>query len=479
MIPHKRAVVDIGSNAIRFVAYGGARRAPVPLYNEKSPVSLGKSLLKRGEIDPTSMLDALNALARFSALARDMGIERIRVVATAAVREASNGSELIERARGRGINVELLSGEQEALAAGMGVLSDTPWANGYVADLGGGSLELVRVWDGKLGARFSLPMGTMRLKGADNLPLVLTKALDDHPDFIVQKGLHFHLVGGAWRAMARFDQHLTGYPLTILGNYAIAPERLDTLVDESANVDALRLIRAVPSGRIETLHDAARLAKALRDIFEPDAFVASAQGIREGLLYDSLTAAERAQDPLIACTRFEGQRLARFAFSGDALFDWMSPLFDNEDAEQRRLRHATCLLADSAWQVHPEYRSAHARDVVLHGNWLGIDGKSRLKIARALFAAYGGKADDWAGFDALLPAEDAADAVRWGLAIRLALRLDGGVSNGLAYTQLRFDAPLIELAVKPELVSFDHDSIRRRLRALASAFDCKPSVVRL
>ena len=70
-----------------------------------------------------------------------------------------------------------------------------------------------------------------------------------HPEraveFEIEKGLHFHLVGGAWRAMARVDQHLTNYPLTILGNYAVAPARLDDLVAKSVDVEALRTIKAV------------------------------------------------------------------------------------------------------------------------------------------------------------------------------------------------------------------------------------------
>ena len=87
----RQAVIDIGSNTVRLVVYAGVPRAPMPIYNEKSRIKLGACLTGDGEIDKATMKKALAALARFETLARAMQVDSMRVVATAATREAKNG----------------------------------------------------------------------------------------------------------------------------------------------------------------------------------------------------------------------------------------------------------------------------------------------------------------------------------------------------------------------------------------------------
>src|SRR4051794_11301733 len=156
-------IIDIGSNSIRLVVYQGAARLPSILFNEKVMAGLGRSLGETGAIDGPALAIARAALARFALMAREMQVTDLRTVATAAVRDASNGRELIAAARRLGLEVELLSGEEEATASGLGVLSGIPDADGIVGDLGGGSLELVRVVAGTVTDRVSFPLGVLRL----------------------------------------------------------------------------------------------------------------------------------------------------------------------------------------------------------------------------------------------------------------------------------------------------------------------------
>jgi exopolyphosphatase / guanosine-5'-triphosphate,3'-diphosphate pyrophosphatase len=122
----REAIIDIGSNSIRLVVYGGPPRLPATLFNEKVMAGLGRSLDATGTIPQGSLDAAVRALARFKRLAEVMQVERLRTVATAAVRDASNGGVLLDQASELGLHVELLSGEQEAEAAAMGVLSAIP-----------------------------------------------------------------------------------------------------------------------------------------------------------------------------------------------------------------------------------------------------------------------------------------------------------------------------------------------------------------
>ena len=159
----KRAIIDIGSNTVRLVVYNGPPRAPVVILNEKVNARLGKDLGRTGAISDKSMRTALPALARFAELLKLLEVETVECVATAAARDASNGPRFLDAVRGFGLSPRLLSGEEEARASAMGVIAAFPGAHGVVADLGGGSLELVEVDRGTSGSGITLPFGTLRL----------------------------------------------------------------------------------------------------------------------------------------------------------------------------------------------------------------------------------------------------------------------------------------------------------------------------
>ena len=473
----RQAVIDIGSNTIRLVVYAGWPRAPLPIYNEKSRVKLGACLAGNGEIDKATMKKALAALARFETLARTMQVNSLRVVATAATREAKNGHELVEKAAALGINVEVLDGDAEATAAGYGVLSDNPLANGYVGDLGGGSLELIRISDGKLGARVSLPLGTLRhdiLTGKS--PKQITQMLRNDiaktmgkRAFPMETGLPFYMIGGSWRSFARLHMHATGYPLTILSNYEMLPEVPETLAPLVQDRDALMQSNVVAAGRIAELPGAAALLGGIVGLLKPRKLVTSIYGLREGLLYEQLTPAERKQDPLIASARFEGERLGRFPFHGDALADWIAPVFAGQSAHDARLCRAACLLSDSVWNVNPEYRADHALGLALDGSWPGVSASDRAVIAAALWTVHAGKRTLPEMLPALAKPGALAQAVIWGLAIRLAHRLDGGTGGALADSRIDGDGATLKLHLRGSAVRLQSNSVLRRLQALGEA----------
>ena len=165
-------IIDIGSNSVRFVASGGSPRVPSTLFNEKIVAALGRSLPIDNRIDDEAAARALSALGRYRQLAKDMGLKRLHVVATAAVRDASNGAEFLKAVHALGLKPRLLPGSEEAELSGLGVISDIPRANGVVADLGGGSLELIGVARGGAGEGVSLPLGVLRVGKASKADLI-------------------------------------------------------------------------------------------------------------------------------------------------------------------------------------------------------------------------------------------------------------------------------------------------------------------
>src|ERR1700722_12035655 len=148
-------VVDLGSNSVRLVVYEGHTRNPMPIFNEKAVLRLGRGLQTTGLLNEEGMLQALTVMPRYHAVARAMGADPFEVLATAAVRDANNGAAFVAELRERmdGVPIHVLSGQEE------GAFS----ADGILADIGGGSLEVVRLVNGTRGASRTLRLGVIRL----------------------------------------------------------------------------------------------------------------------------------------------------------------------------------------------------------------------------------------------------------------------------------------------------------------------------
>lgn len=480
----RTGIIDIGSNSIRLVVYQGPERLPAILFNEKVMAGLGRGLAETGAIAADGLKMARDALARFAAVSREMDVTRLRTVATAAVRDASNGAILLKCARDLGLDVELLSGEQEAIAAGQGVISAIPEADGIVGDLGGGSLELVRVRGGEVSDRVSFPLGVLRIaairdKGPGALERQVHKALKTAGWLGRGDGLPLYLVGGSWRALGRLDMHLGQYPLPVIHQYTMEPQAIARLGRTISHVNKawLRGVPGLSSARITTLGDGAALLSALLKHLGSSTTIVSAFGLREGLLYGALAPACRDQDPLIVATRDEGRRHGRFPEHGDLLDRWIAPLFDRDTPEMARLRHAACHLSDVGWRANPEFRAERGVEIALHGNWVAIDARGRALMAQALFTSLGGGTNAPAPLAILAPATDLKRAVSWGLAMRLGQRLSGGLAGPLQRSRLSEDGSVVALHLSGEDRALYGDAVERRHVALANAVVRKPVVL--
>nr|WP_232328794.1 Ppx/GppA family phosphatase [Sphingomonas horti] len=477
----RSAIIDIGSNSIRLVVYGGPARIPAAMFNEKIMAGLGRSLDATGAIPPASMDAALRALARFKLLSDEMRVERLRTVATAAVRDAANGDELLARAAELGLTVELLPGQEEAEAAALGVLSAIPDADGLVGDLGGGSLELTRIAGGRVRDRASFPLGVLRIAGLDGRKGALDALVAEHlaraPWLASARGLPLYLVGGSWRALARIDMALSGYPLAIVHQYMMAPaaaDRLARTVAQSSR-EQLRLVPSLSGSRIAMLGEASALLAVLVRELQSKSLTVSAYGLREGLLFRDLPDDIRAEDPLIVACREEAEVQGRFPEHGELLDRWIAPLFPkNTDA---RLRLAACLLGDTGWRANPEFRAERAFETGAHGNWVGIDARGRVLLGQALFTAFGGGAGSLGALATLVGENDVRRAIRWGLAIRLGQRLSGGVAGPLRRSSLKVEGRALCLSLPGQDRGLYGEAVEKRFRQLAEAMGLEAKLV--
>lgn len=477
--PGRRAIIDIGSNSVRLVVYAGPARTPFLLFNEKVAAGLGASLSATGAIDDAAMNRGIEAVARFACLAGAMDVAELRCIATAAVREASNGALFVRRAREEaGLEIEVFSGDDEARGAGFGVISSIPDADGIVADLGGGSLELARVRGRAVHETVSLPVGVLRLaairaRGKGALAKFVADALRAAGWDEVERGLPIYLVGGSWRALAHLDMQLRQFPLPIIHQYHIPAERAPYLVRVTAQMGKtqLRKVPAISSSRAATLGQAAALLSVLVRQLDASDLVVSAYGLREGVLYERLNAEERALDPLLVGAAAEGGAQGRFAGHGALIDAWISGLFAQDPPEWARLRRAAALLGDVGWRANPDFRAERGLEVALHGNWVNIDGEGRAMLAQALYSNFGGGTAYAPGLLKLAASDRLHRAVQWGLAIRLAQRLSGGVGGPLEKTRLERQPEGLVLRFLPGWERLRGEAVGRRFRALAQAMD--------
>ncbi|MEA3029915.1 MAG: exopolyphosphatase / guanosine-5-triphosphate,3-diphosphate pyrophosphatase [Sphingomonadales bacterium] len=474
------AIIDIGSNSVRLVVYSAAKRIPSVIFNEKVLAGLGRDV---GEIGEAAQQRALAALDRFRLLIKQMGVVRVQTVATAAVREASNGAAFLARVRRLGFAPRILSGEEEGRRAGQGVLSAIPDADGIVGDLGGGSLELVQVGKGKVGASASLPLGVLRLdalldKGESSFRKKVAKAVAGAGFAGAAAGRPFYLVGGSWRTLARLEMALIEHPLPITHEYEMATGRPRELKAELARIDkaSVRDIPSVSLSRFPTLPNANLLLEALAGALEPKRLIVSSFGIREGLLYDELPEPVRALDPLIEAAREAGAGLGRFEQHGDMLDQWIAPAFD-DGPKMARLRLAACLLSDIGWAAHPDFRAERGVDMALHGNWVAIDAPGRVMLAQALFCNFGGGRElPYPQIAALCSPERLRRAANWGLAMRLGQRLSGGIAACLKRSRLSREGDALRLEVGRRDAALLGETVERRLKTLAAELGLRPEM---
>ena len=472
-------IIDIGSNSVRFVAYGGSERVPSALFNERVMAALGRGLAKSGRLSDEAMDKTLEALARFRMLGREIGLKRLHVVATAAVRDAANGADFLKRITELGLKPRVLPGPEEAELGGLGVISAIPSANGVVADLGGGSLELIGVARSNAGEGISLPLGVLRLgdqpKASDLLDQIRA-GLKGSRLADAARDRSLYLVGGSFRALAQLDLKDAKHPLPIVHQHSFTASRIAEIrtILRDRPLEEIKAQSGVSASRVPTLPAAAALLDALLRLLGPKRVVLSAFGLREGILYRDLDEATRAQDPLLAGALEVGERLGRFGDHGAALDEWIAPLFPDDSAGASRLRLAACLLADIAWNAHPDFRAERAVDTALHGNWVGIDASGRALLGRALCSAFGG--DGW--FDksltALLKPGENERAMAWGKAIRLAQRFSGGTETLLRKSSVTLTSQQVVLTLQKRHGVLFADAVARRLRALAISLGREP-----
>ncbi|MFN0191384.1 MAG: hypothetical protein ACKVP5_05310 [Aestuariivirga sp.] len=480
--PHY-AIVDIGSNSVRMVVYDQLGRAPLPRYIEKSLCRLGEGLAQTGMIAPEGFRRTLEALRRFRAIAQAMGVSRIDVTATEAVRRAGNGRDLAAAITAEtGLEVRILTGAEEGHYSALGVISGFFRPVGLMGDMGGGSLEVAEALDDRPGERsISLPLGALPVEALMQKSLSEAKRRIDE---IMQEQLPatlsrptFYAVGGGWRAIAKVHMASVKAPVSVVHGYAADAKSVREFCKMLEKLSPAKLgeLPGLPERRARTLPASALALDRLLKRLAPERIVFSALGLREGWLFAQLPQAQRYLDPLVEGARLIGTPLARVPRFPSALARWTAQLFPTEVPAEARLRIAACALSDMAWGDHPDFRAEDCFRRLLQFPFIGLDHAERVFIALTLHARYAGKTDaPWLSpAISLLSTGMKTRAFILGRAMLLAHRLSGSVPELLEKSRLVHESDILRLEVAKAARVPDSEVVAGRLKLLAVALGAK------
>jgi len=488
------AIVDIGSNSVRLVVYEMLARAPSQVFNEKEMAGLGRQVASTGRLAEDAIEKAIAALVRFRILCEAMHVGELRVIATAAARYAENGPDFIARAEEAiGQPIELISGGREAELSGLGVISGFDDPDGVVGDLGGGSLELISVKNGKVGEGASVPLGGLALldrsKGSLKAAEKIVKdELDKLPQLAAMKGRDFYAVGGTWRALATLHQRRSDYPLNVMHGYAVPSRDVADFVKlvERADASVLDAIDAVSSARRPLLAYGALVLDELIKRGRPRGVIISAQGVREGLLHERLSPEDQRADPLLQATRDYNLLRARDPRHAADLIEWTRGILEtaglSQDEPSGRLIEAVCLLSDIGWRAHPDYRGEQSMNVIAHAYFTGIDHIGRAFLSLTIFLRYAGlKAGSPAatGLRTLLSPAIFARATLIAAIFRVAYLLSAGMAGILPRIPATCVDNRLLVRFPEDLAPLASDRVEGRLKQLAKLLDREFEIARV
>ncbi len=483
------AVIDIGSNSVRLVIYEGLTRAPTPIFNEKVLAGLGRQVQTTGLLAEDAIETALEALQRFRALCDILHVRRIWAIATAACRDARNGNAFIRQAeRICRTPITVLSGKREANLTALGVVSSMYKPDGIIGDLGGGSLELVDVHGSRVRSGLTLPLGGLALQdiaGSIKKAETIVEGMFQGLDMLsAGEGRTLYAVGGTWRALARLHMWQTGYPFHVMHNYRIsAREALEfSRLVHRVDTETLSKIEVVNAARRPLLAYAALVMENLISAIRPKQVIISVLGVREGLLYSLLKQNERMRDPLIQAAADLNLLRSRSPRHGEELITWtdrfMASSGIEETIEERRLRHAACLLGDIGWRAHPDYRGEQSMNIIANGAFIAIDHPGRAYLALSVYFRHAGLSEEELSPRLReLATTRALDRARvLGAAMRVAYILTAGQSGVLPKTPMQVKRGKLVLRLPGRYARLAHDRLFNRVKSLARLIGREPLI---
>lgn len=294
------AVIDIGSNTVRLSVYKVHGEKVTNLFNEKEQASL-KTYVKDGILSEKGIDRLVSTLKKFKAVVDNFeDIDELHPFATATIRDAANRSEILDRVKKEvGLDIEIISGEEEAKLAFIGASSSVEVSHGILTDIGGGSSEVVIIDQNKVIKSTSLSIGSLSAFNDYVDGLFVNKDEKKDIDTAVKDLLESNkmyreeqellcAVGGTARATLKFYNE---YYNESSYNTVMEASKLNDMLKEFIEKeprDILDAILAVKPDRVHTLLPGMVILNRLTKYFYCEKISISQTGVREGYVYNKL-----------------------------------------------------------------------------------------------------------------------------------------------------------------------------------------------
>jgi exopolyphosphatase/guanosine-5'-triphosphate,3'-diphosphate pyrophosphatase len=445
----RTAVIDMGSNSFRLVVFTAADGWWKRTDEIYLAVRIGEGLDATGELGRKPIKRALEAVEVFSHFLKAMGIEGddIQALATSAIRDATNQAAFLERVRDEtGLEVQVLSREEEARFGYLAAVNSTTLADGAVLDLGGGSLQLVEVSSRHPRRLGSWPLGAVRMtehflpdggeaskKARKALKAHVIEMLEREAAWLPRSGRRIVGIGGTMRNLAAAAQAEAGRPSTGVQGYAIERAALDALIDRMASMPAAERasIKGVKYARADLILAGALVVQAVLEHGGFDAIEVTEAGLREGIFFNSYLDGDpplfddvRHASVMNLAARYnvDPAHTRHVAHLAMGLFDELAAAgLHDGDRWERELLFSASVLHDIGMSVDYDDHHKHSRYLILNAGLPGFDPREVALIAQATRYHRKGMPD----FGELAPLAQSGDAQRLDrLAILLRLAED-------------------------------------------------------
>lgn len=298
-------VIDIGSNTIRLSVYKISDNKVINLFNEKDQASL-KSYVSDGILSEKGIKRLIGTLKSFKGIVDNFDdIDELHPFATATIRDIVNRNEILDRVKEEvGLDIEIISGEEEAKLAFIGAISSVDVPSGILADIGGGSTEVVLIDRHKVFKSVSLDIGSLSAFNdyVNNLfaNKYEKKLIDEKVNELLFNNKMYReeqeflcAVGGTARASLRFYNEYYGldYNNTIMKRKKLDSMLKEVIAREPRNI--LNAILAVKPDRVHTLLPGMIILNRLAKYFYCKKISVSHTGVREGYIYKKELGRER------------------------------------------------------------------------------------------------------------------------------------------------------------------------------------------
>lgn len=402
------AIIDLGSNTARLIVMSAIPGYAYHLDDEiREVVRLREGLNEQGLSAP-AVARALVTLRLFKRFCDSSRVDVIIPTATSAVREARNGAAFMTQvAQEIGLNLRLLSGEEEAYYATLGALNELPLANGYVLDIGGGSAQIAQVQDNRFYRAVSHPLGALALTEqfvrtdpiASQELAAVSQFIDDHLDatpWLNKKKINpqrrLVALGGAVRNLAKMDAVRQSYPLNTLHGYRLTAVALQENIRLLATLPLAerRRLPGLNSDRADIILPGALVLQAVMARLQVEELTVSINGLREGLFFEHFW--RHLAYPVMANVRrfsvlnlariynYDKRHAAHVRFLAGRLFQQLRPLHNYGPAEQELL-DAAALLHDLGAVISYQDHHKHSQTLIINSGLPGFTPRETLLIA--------------------------------------------------------------------------------------------------